>query len=147
MDTEEATMAVRMSACGIVCSDCGAYIAQQKGDPAYQAEVAAAWKRIFNLDVPPEALSCAGCTSLEGQTFSSCQDCFVRQCALAKGIAHCGLCDDFPCAEFNRVQAQYDHLDQMAERLSEDDFARYVAPYCEARERLAAAVRRPWDWS
>lgn len=140
-------MAIHMSACGVVCSDCGAYLAAQKGDPAYQREVAAAWKRIFNLDVPAEALTCAGCTSVEGVAFATCKECFVRQCVQAKGIAHCAVCDDYPCAELSRAQSQYDNLEQMAGRLSEDDFARYVAPYCQARERLAAAIRRPWDWS
>jgi hypothetical protein len=140
-------MSLRMSACGVVCSECGAYVAGQSSDPAAQQRVANAWQAIYKLDVTPESLSCSGCLSLDGTVFATCKDCWVRNCVLSKGIAHCGLCDQYPCAELERVQAQYDGLEKMAETLPEDQFAEFVLPFCQVRERLASAVRRPWDWS
>lgn len=140
-------MSLRMSACGVVCSECGAYRARLSGDPAHRERVANAWRTLFQMDVPPEALQCAGCLSVGAPVFPSCKDCWVRECVLSKGIAHCGLCDQYPCAELERVQAQYDGLEKLAQTISEEEFAEFVLPYCHVRERLAAAVRRPWDWS
>jgi hypothetical protein len=140
-------MSVRMSACGVVCSDCGAYVAGQTEDRAVHEQFANAWHTIYKLDVTPEAMSCSGCLSVDGPVFATCKDCWVRQCVLSKGIAHCGLCDQFPCAELERVQAQFDGLEKLAETMPEEQFARFVLPYCQVRERLSSAVRRPWDWS
>jgi len=140
-------MTVHMSACGVVCSECGAYVAARKQDPSLQQHVAAVWNRIYKLDVKPESVSCGGCLNLDAVPFATCKDCYVRECVLAKGIAHCGLCDAYPCAELERVQAQFDGLEKLAETMSEEEFAAFVLPYCLAREHLAAAVRRPWDWS
>jgi len=140
-------MAVRMSACGVVCSECGAYVAGATLDRAHQERVATAWRTIYKLDVAPESVVCGGCLNMEATPFATCKDCWVRQCVMAKGIAHCGLCEQYPCAELERVQAQFDGLERLAETLSEEEFAEFVLPYCQVRERLAAAVRRAWDWS
>jgi hypothetical protein len=140
-------MSLRMSACGVVCSECGAYVAGQSSDPAVKERFTKAWRDLYKIDVAPEAMVCSGCQSLDGPVFAVCKDCWVRQCAMSKGIAHCGVCDQFPCAELERVQAQYDNLDRMAASMSEEDFAAFVLPYCHVRERLSSAVRRPWDWS
>lgn len=140
-------MTVRVSACGVVCSECGAYVAGQTSDRAMQERVAKAWHTIYKLDVAPEALSCAGCMSVEGPVLATCKDCWVRQCAMSKGIAHCGVCDQYPCAELERVQAQYDGLEKLAETMPEEEFAEFVLPYCQVRDRLSSAIRRPWDWS
>lgn len=140
-------MEIRMSACGVVCSECGAFLAAKKADPAIQERVAAVWNRVYGLDVKPETVTCGGCLNVDAVAFATCNDCWVRECVLSKGIAHCGLCDQYPCAELERVQAQYDDLEKKAETMSEEDFATYVLPYCHSRERLAAATRRPWDWS
>lgn len=139
-------MTVRMSACGVVCSECGAYLAGQSSDPAVKERVAKAWHDIYKIDVAPDALACSGCLSSDG-VFASCGDCWVRQCAMSKGLANCSVCDQYPCAELGRVQSQYDGLEKLAETMSEDEFARFVLPFCQVRERLAAATRRPWDWS
>jgi hypothetical protein len=140
-------MSLRMSACGVVCSECGAHVAGLSEDRAVQERVANAWRTIYKLDVAPEDLMCNGCLSMEGPVLAACKDCWVRQCVLSKGIAHCGLCEQFPCAELERVQAQYDGLEKLAESMSEEEFAEFVLPFCQVRERLSAAVRRPWDWS
>jgi len=140
-------MSLRMSACGVVCSECGAHIAGVSNDPALKERVANAWRTIYKMDVPPEGLVCSGCLSVEGPVFAACKDCWVRECVLSKGIAHCALCDQYPCAELERVQAQYDGLEKLAETMPEEQFAEFVLPYCQVRERLAAAIRRPWDWS
>jgi hypothetical protein len=137
----------RMSACGVVCAECGAYIAGQTADPAVKERVAKAWHDIYKMDFAPEALVCVGCVSTDGPVLATCKDCWVRQCVMSKGIANCGVCDQYPCAELERVQSQYDGLEKLAETLSEDDFARFVLPYCQVRERIAAATRRSWDWA
>jgi hypothetical protein len=140
-------MGVEISACGVVCSQCGAFVAAKKADPALQVRVADTWNKIYKLEVKPESVSCGGCLNVDAVPFATCKDCFVRECVLSKGIAHCGLCDQYPCAELERVQAQFDGLEKLAATMSEDDFAEMVEPYCQSRERISAAVRRPWDWA
>jgi hypothetical protein len=140
-------MAIRMSACGVICSECGAYLAGQKADEAFQQRVADAWQSIYKLDVAPEALSCGGCLNVDAPAFATCNDCFVRQCVLAKGIAHCGLCDQYPCAELERVQAQFDGLEKLAETMPEAEFDQFVQPYCGISARISAAIRQPWEWA
>ena len=49
-----------MSACGVQCSECGAYRAASKGLP-YQQEVADAWRRIYGRDEATTSISCGGC--------------------------------------------------------------------------------------
>lgn len=140
-------MAIQMSACGVVCSECGAFVAARKQDPAAQERVAAIWNKIYKLELKPESISCGGCLNVNAVPFATCKDCYVRECVLSKGIAHCGLCDQYPCAELERVQAQFDGLEKLSETMSEEEFAEFVAPYCQSRERISSAVRRPWDWA
>ena len=33
-------------------------------------------------------------------------DCPLRICAQAKGLVHCGLCDEYPCAELSSFYAE-----------------------------------------
>ncbi len=140
-------MTIVMSACGNLCSDCPAYVAGRTHDRTRQERIAAAWQKIYDLTFPPETITCGGCPGDQPAAFVSCRQCAVRLCVTAKGLAHCALCEEYPCAKLDKAQADFDGLESMADKLSEEEFAEFVAPYCHARDRLAAALRRPWDWS
>ncbi|HTT57912.1 MAG TPA: DUF3795 domain-containing protein [Opitutaceae bacterium] len=54
-------MDVQLSACGVICSECPAFVAGHSADPAARARVAAAWHDLYGLNFDPEAISCGGC--------------------------------------------------------------------------------------
>lgn len=50
---------------------------------------------------------CLGCSPSNKEViFSWCEKCEVRQCAISKGIAQCGVCEEFPgCAKIQGMLA------------------------------------------
>ena len=129
-----------MSACGVMCSQCGAYLAAPKG-PAYQQEVADAWRRIYGLDVEPGDISCGGCLGPDAQVFHTSVRCTARRCCLGRGFASCAECPEESCGRLERAQSVWDGVPEIGASLSPADFDRYAGPYCGHRERLAAARR------
>jgi len=129
-----------LSACGVRCSDCPAYLGNVKG-VAHQQRTAAAWKRIYGLDEPAERIACGGCLAPDDEVFHTCRGCQARLCCRAKGFGSCAECSAGQCDDLERAQALWDGLPALAARLSREDFAAYVEPYCNHRLRLADARR------
>jgi hypothetical protein len=127
-----------MSACGVMCSACAAYLAADKG-PAYQKEVAEAWHRIYGFEVEPAQISCGGCLGQDAHVFHTSVRCTARRCCLSKGLRSCAECPDESCELLARAQSIWDGVPGIAAELSASDFGRYAQPYCDHRERLAAA--------
>ncbi len=130
-----------MSACGVICSECGAYLAASKG-LAYQKEVADAWHRIYGFEVEPAKLSCGGCLSSDDQVFYTSVKCTARRCCLSKGFRSCAECPEQSCELLEKAQSVWDAVPEMCAKLSPSDFEKYAQPYCGHRERLAAQRRR-----
>lgn len=127
-----------MSACGVMCSECGAYLAASK-DPAYQQEVADAWRRIYGLNEDRANINCGGCLSSDDQVFHTSVRCTARRCCLDKGFSSCADCPEKSCAYLDRAQSVWDGVPQIGSSLSAADYDSYARPYCGHRERLAAA--------
>jgi len=51
-----------------------------------------------------EKTNCPGCQACKGDMFYG--ECGVAKCCHGKGLLHCGLCSDLPCAE---LQQAFDH--------------------------------------
>ncbi len=75
---------------------------------------------------------CGGCASPKGRAFCAAVHgrlyqggCEIYRCAAGKGLEHCGLCAELPCALYDRN----------LERLPEDLFRRN-------RDRAVASLRR-----
>lgn len=132
-----------MSACGVMCSDCGAYLAASRG-PKFQKTVADAWRRIYGLDEKPEMISCGGCLSSDDQVFHTSVTCKARRCCLEKGFKSCAECANESCDLLAKAQSVWDGVPAIGAALSASDYAIYAAPYCGHRERLAAARRGRW---
>jgi hypothetical protein len=49
-------------------------------------------------------VNCPGCKVAKGKMFWG--ECQIAACSLSKGLAHCGLCPDLPCAP---LQAAFDN--------------------------------------
>ncbi|MDX9955957.1 MAG: DUF3795 domain-containing protein [Anaerolineae bacterium] len=67
---------------------------------------ACAWK---------EPTNCPGCLTSRSQMFWGV--CAVARCALERGLPHCGLCTDLPCARLQSFFDDPEHGDN-GERLS-----------------------------
>ena len=131
-------MARMMSACGVLCSDCPAYLADVKG-VAHQQRTAAAWNRIYGLNESAGSIACGGCLAPDDRVFHTCRACKARLCCQSKGFNTCAECPVEHCPDLENAQSLWDSLSDLATTLSREDFATYVEPYCNHRRRLAEA--------
>jgi len=131
-------MAKMMSACGVWCSDCPAYLGKTKG-PADQRRTVDAWRRIYDLGEAPENISCGGCLGPDGELFHTSRNCKARLCCRRKEFNSCAECPKLSCADLEKAQSVWDDVPNLASTLSPADFARYARPYCGHRRRLATA--------
>jgi hypothetical protein len=89
-------MEKQIAYCGLVCTDCNAYIATQNNDDEMRKETAATWSKEYNADIKPEDINCAGCLT-ESPVFHHCTVCEVRQCGRKNGVVNCAYCDEYGC--------------------------------------------------
>jgi hypothetical protein len=127
-----------MSACGVMCSECPAYLGATRGIE-HQRETADAWHRIYGLTEGPQDISCGGCLGEDGELFHTSRRCGARHCCRSKGFSSCAECTVEACPLLERAQALWDSVPELAATLSPSDFERYARPYCGHRQRLAAA--------
>jgi len=127
-----------MSACGVICSGCAAYLADSKG-PVYQRAAADAWERIYGFRVETAKMSCGGCLSSDDLVFHTSVKCAARRCCLGKRFMSCAECPEEPCDLLMKAQSNWETVPEIGAKLSAPDFERYAQPYCGYRERLAAA--------
>ncbi len=87
--------------CGLVCTDCPAYIATQKDDDAERARVAEMWGKEFGGQFKIEDINCDGCLSSD-RVFGYCNACEIRKCARERNADNCALCEDFACDKISK---------------------------------------------
>lgn len=84
--------------CGLVCTDCEAYVATQANDMAVLEQVAIKWREEFNVpELSVESILCDGCLDSKGRKCSHCFECEMRACGLERGIANCAHCAEYAC--------------------------------------------------
>jgi hypothetical protein len=127
-----------MSACGALCSDCPAYLADAKGI-APQQRTAAAWKKIYRLSESAQKIACGGCMAPDAEVFHTCRRCKARLCCHSKGFTTCAECAVEPCPHLEHAQSIWDGVPDLACTLSREDSVTYAQPYCNHRSRLAEA--------
>jgi hypothetical protein len=114
-------MAGLLSACGIDCQVCDAYIATQSGDQDLAMRTAARWSGyVGGAPVPIEATICDGCRTDSARKGGLCGECVVRACAVEKKVETCGHCPDFGCATMDaflkKIPAHREKLEQIRRR-------------------------------
>ncbi len=90
--------------CGILCSECPAFLATQADDQEALAKQAAEWSS-EEYALTAGDLICDGCIYEDKRAAKFCVECNVRQCAIAKGVETCAHCDDFPCDKLEKPWA------------------------------------------
>jgi hypothetical protein len=133
-------MAEMMSACGVMCSDCPAYLADAKGVEHLKRTVAA-WRRIYGLSESIENISCGGCLGPDDELFHTSRNCKARRCSRSRGFGTCAECRVEVCPDLEKAQTVWDQVPDLRNILSHVDFVTYAQPYCGHRRRLAAARR------
>jgi hypothetical protein len=113
---------IRMiGACGIVCTDCGAYRATQADDDEIRAAIAEQWSREYGRQFAVADINCDGCRSTTDVLFGYCRECEVRACADGKRLPNCAHCNDYACDRLNQffvhVPAAREVLDGIREGL------------------------------
>jgi hypothetical protein len=103
--------------CGLVCSECPAYIATQKNDDALRAETAKKWSEMFKADIKAIDINCDGCQSESTRIFSYCQTCEIRKCARDKQVATCANCSEYSCAKLDKFLADVPEARKVLEGL------------------------------
>lgn len=82
--------------CGLVCSECEAFVATQKNDMDALKRMAEKASQEFGLSLKPEDSMCDGCIG-NGRQIGYCNECAVRLCAIERGVVNCAHCDDYGC--------------------------------------------------
>lgn len=84
--------------CGLICTECPAYLATQANDRAELERVAAMWREEYNApNITVESVLCDGCLTDQGRKCGHCFDCDIRACAMALNVANCGHCAEYAC--------------------------------------------------
>ena len=107
--------------CGLICTECTAYLATQKDDDSERQKVAEDWSKLFNTKIEPQDISCDGCLSEGGRLYKHCITCPIRNCGLERGVKNCAYCDDYACQKliewFSSVPSAKITLDKIREGL------------------------------
>lgn len=89
--------------CGVICTDCQAYVATQADDRDALEQVLAHWREYFNApDLTVEDIICDGCLTGDGRLNGYCRQCKIRPCGVARGVTNCAHCDEYTCDELER---------------------------------------------
>jgi hypothetical protein len=88
----------KIAYCGLICTDCPAYIATQANDWAALEQVAAMWREEYNApDISVETIVCDGWLASDGRHCSRCFECEMRSCGMTRGVATGAHCPDYAC--------------------------------------------------
>ena len=131
-----AQMPKMISVCGVLCSNCPAYLGDAKG-VAHKTCTAEAWRRIYGLNESIENISCGGCLGPDEKLFHTSRACEARRCCRSNGFSSCAECSVESCLSLEKAQSIWDEVPALGRALSLDDFVRYAQPYIDHRRRLA----------
>jgi len=90
--------------CGVICTDCPAYLATQADDRDALEQVLAHWREDFDVPhITVEDIICDGCLTSDGRLNGYCQQCKIRPCGAARGVPNCAYCDEYVCDKLERL--------------------------------------------
>lgn len=94
--------------CGLVCTDCIAYLATQKDDNAERQKVVDKWSS-EDYPMTVEDINCDGCLVDSKRLIKFCNECAVRACGIEKKVENCAHCDDFACEKLEKLWGMLSH--------------------------------------
>ena len=129
--------------CGLDCARCDARTATIHNDDALRQQVARQWSEWNQVDIPAASINCLGCRT-EGVKCPYCDSmCPIRQCALQKGVSHCGEClDSTGC---NLLQQEHRNAPEAQANLQDTDFT--IRPELPEDYHAAEQLTREAFWN
>jgi len=88
--------------CGLVCSECPAYIATQTDNRELMVKTARGWSTKDNK-IDPDEITCDGCQPIGERHNMFCGKCEVRTCGLERSLEDCSWCGDYPCSKLEAL--------------------------------------------
>ena len=88
--------------CGLICTECPAFLATQKDDDEERKKVAEMWTKEYGADIKAEDVNCDGCLITDGRHINYCSICEIRKCGLGKGVQNCAYCPDYACEKLEK---------------------------------------------
>ena len=87
-----------IACCGLICTDCEAYVATQANDLVTLERLADRAREEFGLsNITTKETMCEGCRSNSERMCGYCAQCPVRACAVDRAMVNCAHCDDYGC--------------------------------------------------
>lgn len=96
--------------CGLVCTECPAFIATRTKDTDKLAALALEW---YGQAGDAKTCVCDGCTEA-GRINQFCRECGVRLCAIERGVTNCAHCPDYGC---QKLTGLFQHIPLARENL------------------------------
>jgi hypothetical protein len=86
--------------CGLDCAQCDAYTATQANDEVAKERLLARWRVEYNNpEMPLAAVTCDGCTTLNGRAGGYCGQCPIRACGIERKVTNCAYCAEYASCE------------------------------------------------
>jgi hypothetical protein len=93
----EVNMTEKMIAkCGLICSDCEAFLATQANDVGALTRMADEANQQYGMSMTWEDGRCFGCQS-DLKKIGYCDSCTIRICAVERGLENCAHCKEYGC--------------------------------------------------
>jgi hypothetical protein len=84
--------------CGLICTDCEAYVATQANDLELLAQLAKKAREEYDMaNATPESTMCDGCLADSDHLCGYCYECAVRACGRERQVVNCAHCADYGC--------------------------------------------------
>ena len=88
------------SKCGMRCDLCLIYRPNVEKEDR-RAEICPVFEQMEpGFRANPQTIICDGCTCTNENAVLLDPSCKARKCVLAKGLEHCGFCNEYPCTLF-----------------------------------------------
>jgi len=82
--------------CGLICTDCPAYLATQANDLEALERLAQYTREEFGVeDATAETAQCDGCLADTRRQIGYCSMCEIRACAVGRGVVNCAHCANY----------------------------------------------------
>jgi len=102
-----------VGACGLLCSECEAFLATQANDGAEIEAIAAKWTAMYGAAIEPDGVWCDGCMTTGGHKCRHTDDCEIRACAVRRELQTCADCTHYTC---DRLEAFLDKTTELGTR-------------------------------
>lgn len=91
-------MSKMIAYCGLICTECEAYVATQANNSAALERMAVKAREEWGIpDATAASIMCDGCLSNSDRLCGFCYECQVRACAKRRSVENCAHCDDYGC--------------------------------------------------